>query len=66
MPAEIFDLNDLLTEAARPTSGLITVEVHEDGTVSFALPRMEVGQGITTSTAIWSPRRWTCRWTASG
>ncbi len=26
--------------------------VHEDGTASFALPRMEVGQGITTSTAM--------------
>ncbi|CAM02253.1 isoquinoline 1-oxidoreductase beta subunit [Saccharopolyspora erythraea NRRL 2338] len=51
-PAEIYDLNDMLTEAALPTANLITVEVHEDGTVSFALPRAEVGQGITTSTAM--------------
>ena len=51
-PAELYDLNDLLTEAAMPTANLITVTVHEDGTASFALPRMEVGQGITTSTAM--------------
>lgn len=51
-PAELYDLNDFLTEAAMPTANLITVTVHEDGTASFALPRMEVGQGITTSTAM--------------
>lgn len=51
-PAEIYDLNDMLTDAARPTSNLITVQVNGDGTVSFALPRAEVGQGITTSTAM--------------
>ncbi|MGA5030377.1 molybdopterin cofactor-binding domain-containing protein [Streptomyces cellulosae] len=49
---ELVDLNDVMTAAALPTSGLITVEVNEDGTVSFALPRAEVGQGITTSTAM--------------
>ncbi|MER5550442.1 molybdopterin cofactor-binding domain-containing protein [Streptomyces sp. NPDC002793] len=49
---ELIDLNDVMTAAALPTSGLITVEVHHDGTVSFALPRAEVGQGITTSTAM--------------
>ncbi|NGN66035.1 xanthine dehydrogenase family protein molybdopterin-binding subunit [Streptomyces sp. A7024] len=49
---EILDLNDMMTAAALPTSGLITVEVGTDGTVSFALPRAEVGQGITTSTAM--------------
>ncbi|MBQ0985591.1 xanthine dehydrogenase family protein molybdopterin-binding subunit [Streptomyces sp. F63] len=49
---ELADLNDVMTAAALPTSGLITVEVHRDGTVSFALPRAEVGQGITTSTAM--------------
>ncbi|WP_407563171.1 molybdopterin cofactor-binding domain-containing protein [Streptomyces sp. 184] len=50
--AELLDLNDVMTAAALPTSGLITVEVQPDGTVSFALPRVEVGQGITTSTAM--------------
>ncbi|MBG0829741.1 xanthine dehydrogenase family protein molybdopterin-binding subunit [Planomonospora sp. ID67723] len=49
---ELLDLNDMMTAAALPTSGLITVEVNRDGTVSFALPRAEVGQGITTSTAM--------------
>ncbi|MEV4383255.1 molybdopterin cofactor-binding domain-containing protein [Streptosporangium sp. NPDC049644] len=49
---ELLDLNDLMTAAALPTSGLISVEVNRDGTVSFALPRAEVGQGITTSTAM--------------
>ena len=49
---EQYDLNDLLTDAARPTSNLITVVVNEDGTASFALPRAEVGQGIMTSTAM--------------
>ncbi|WP_343909511.1 molybdopterin cofactor-binding domain-containing protein [Nocardioides aquiterrae] len=51
-PAEAYDLNDMLTEAAMPTANLITVTVHEDGTASFELPRMEVGQGVTTSTAM--------------
>lgn len=49
---EIYDLEDLQTDAALPTSLLITITINEDGTASFALPRMEVGQGITTSTAM--------------
>ena len=49
---EPYDLNDMLTDAARPTSQMITVAIQEDGTATFALPRMEVGQGITTSTAM--------------
>ncbi len=51
-PADVYDLNTMLTDAARPTSNLISVQVHRDGTASFALPRTEVGQGITTSTAM--------------
>lgn len=51
-PAEILDLNDLISLAVAPTAHLITVAVHEDGTASLALPRTEVGQGITTSTAM--------------
>ncbi len=47
-----YDLSDLLNEAAAPTSGLITVTVNQDGTVSFALPRAEVGQGVTTAIAM--------------
>ncbi|MEO6511229.1 MAG: molybdopterin cofactor-binding domain-containing protein, partial [Nocardioides sp.] len=49
---ELYDLNDMLTDAARPTANLITVTINEDGTASFELPRAEVGQGITTSTAM--------------
>jgi isoquinoline 1-oxidoreductase beta subunit len=47
-----FDLGDLQDLAAAPTSGLITIVVNSDGTASFALPRAEVGQGITTSSAM--------------
>ncbi|WP_116040519.1 xanthine dehydrogenase family protein molybdopterin-binding subunit [Amycolatopsis palatopharyngis] len=50
--SEIYDLNDLLTHAALPTSNLISVQVHEDGTASFELPRAESGQGITTMAAM--------------
>ena len=50
--ADLLDLNDIMTAAALPTSGLISVEIDPDGTVSFALPRAEVGQGITTSSAM--------------
>src|SRR4051794_32837392 len=49
---EYYDLGDLQTQAALPTSALITILLHPDGTASFDIPRMEVGQGITTSTAM--------------
>ncbi len=49
---ELYDLEDLQTDAALPTSALITVTINSDGTASFAIPRSEVGQGITTSTAM--------------
>ncbi|MEU5379815.1 MULTISPECIES: molybdopterin cofactor-binding domain-containing protein [unclassified Streptomyces] len=51
-PAEIYDLNDMLTHATLPTASLITIRMDADGTASFALPRAEVGQGITTSSAM--------------
>ncbi|MFB7513354.1 molybdopterin cofactor-binding domain-containing protein [Streptomyces sp. NPDC056144] len=51
-PAELLDLNELLTLAAAPTSNLITIRVDSDGTAHFALPRAEVGQGVTTSSAM--------------
>ncbi|HEX4008653.1 MAG TPA: molybdopterin cofactor-binding domain-containing protein [Solirubrobacteraceae bacterium] len=51
-PVDAYDLSDLLTDAALPTSGLIRVIVNPDGTASFALPRAEVGQGITTAVAM--------------
>jgi isoquinoline 1-oxidoreductase beta subunit len=51
-PAELMDLGDALTLAARPTSNLISIKMNRDGTASFALPRAEVGQGITTAIAM--------------
>ena len=48
----MLDLSDILFYAAAPTANLITVKVNKDGTASFALPRVESGQGITTSTAM--------------
>jgi isoquinoline 1-oxidoreductase beta subunit len=50
--SDLYDLTDLLTDATRPTANLITVVVNPDGTASFALPRAEVGQGITTAVAM--------------
>ena len=38
-PVDLYDLSDLLTDAARPTSNLIAIVVNPDGTVSFAMPR---------------------------
>ncbi len=51
-PVDLFDLTDLLTAAAAPTANLIWIEMNPDGTFGFALPRAEVGQGITTATAM--------------
>ncbi|MFG2395957.1 molybdopterin cofactor-binding domain-containing protein [Streptomyces lydicus] len=51
-PEDLFDFGDLQNLAAAPTSGLITVQVHSDGTASFAVPRAEVGQGMTTAVAM--------------
>ncbi|MEV7281709.1 molybdopterin cofactor-binding domain-containing protein [Streptomyces sp. NPDC093111] len=51
-PADLYDLNDMLTHAALPTANLVTIRIDPDGTAHFALPRAEVGQGITTSTAM--------------
>jgi isoquinoline 1-oxidoreductase beta subunit len=48
-PSDLYDLGDLQDLAASATSGLISITVNRDGTASFALPRAEVGQGITTS-----------------
>ena len=50
--ADGYDLGDLQDDAAAPTANLITVTLHPDGTASFELPRAEVGQGITTSSAM--------------
>src|SRR6201986_1927653 len=51
-PVDFYDLTDLLTDSANLTAALISVTVNPDGTASFALPRAEVGQGITTAVAM--------------
>src|SRR5690242_6976718 len=51
-PVDHYDLSDILTEAAMPTMPLLKVTVNPDGSASFELPRAEVGQGITTATAM--------------
>ncbi len=51
-PVDEYDLSDLLTDAALATAALITITVNRDGTVAFALPRAEVGQGLTTAMAM--------------
>jgi isoquinoline 1-oxidoreductase beta subunit len=50
--SDYFDLGDLQDLAAAPTAGLISIVMNSDGTASFAMPRAEVGQGITTSMAM--------------
>src|SRR5690348_8321364 len=51
-PEDLFDLGDLQNLAAAPTSGLISVRIDTDGTAFFAVPRAEVGQGMTTAIAM--------------
>lgn len=49
---EVYDLGDLYTASCEPTKNMLVLEVDEDGTVRLFLPRMEVGQGITTAFAM--------------
>ncbi|MGY1832109.1 molybdopterin cofactor-binding domain-containing protein [Geodermatophilus sp. SYSU D01180] len=51
-PAELLDLGDVLILAGKSTEDLIVVTVDEQGRVGLALPRAEVGQGITTAVAM--------------
>jgi isoquinoline 1-oxidoreductase beta subunit len=51
-PVDFYDLTDLLTNSTQLTWALIKVTVNSDGTVSFELPRAEVGQGLTTAVAM--------------
>src|SRR5579875_3582634 len=50
--ADEYDLGDLQDDAALATSNRIVVSVDDQGEAHFLLPRAEVGQGITTSTAM--------------
>lgn len=52
-PADLQDLGDILILAGKATeSRLIVLVAERDGSVSCALPREEVGQGITTAVAM--------------
>ncbi|SDH82615.1 isoquinoline 1-oxidoreductase, beta subunit [Actinokineospora alba] len=51
-PADLMDLGELLILAAAPTSNMLILTVESDGMVTLQLPRAEVGQGITTATAM--------------
>ncbi|MGQ0840210.1 molybdopterin cofactor-binding domain-containing protein [Actinokineospora sp.] len=51
-PADLLDLGDALILAGLPTSGMLTLTVGADGKATLKLPRSEVGQGITTATAM--------------
>lgn len=47
-----YDLSDALSDAALPTSNLITVTINPDGTASHDMVRTEVGQGVQTAIAM--------------
>lgn len=49
---ETFDIGDALQLASQPTMGLVTLQIDEDGRALLDLPRLEMGQGITTSVAM--------------
>lgn len=52
--SDFYDLGDALVHASTPTMGpaFLTLEITEQGTARFALPRMEVGQGVQTMVAM--------------
>lgn len=49
---ELFDIGEALVVASAPTMPLVTLEIGEDGVARLDLPRIEMGQGITTSVAM--------------
>lgn len=49
---EMFDIGEALVMASAPTMPLVTLEIAEDGVARMELPRIEMGQGITTSVAM--------------
>jgi len=51
-PFDEYDLSDFLSDSCRPTNNLLTIAIDKTGAATFALPRAEVGQGITTSMAM--------------
>ncbi|WP_395292876.1 molybdopterin cofactor-binding domain-containing protein [Kitasatospora hibisci] len=49
---DVIDLGDALILAGLPTSHLLVLEVTADGRTALHLPRLEVGQGLTTAIAV--------------
>src|SRR5687767_2993316 len=49
---EICDISEFIVMGSAPTMPLVTLEVGPDGIARLALPRIEMGQGITTSVAM--------------
>jgi isoquinoline 1-oxidoreductase beta subunit len=49
---DAFDLTDAMVLAAAPTVHNLVIEITEDNRVVMQLPRVEVGQGITTAIAM--------------
>ncbi|GAA0638919.1 molybdopterin-dependent oxidoreductase [Kutzneria viridogrisea] len=51
-PADLTDLGDILILAGTPTANMLVLQVERDNRVHLQLPRAEVGQGLTTATAM--------------
>ncbi|MEU0314127.1 molybdopterin cofactor-binding domain-containing protein [Nocardioides sp. NPDC006273] len=51
-PSELYDVGDFYKQTCEPTKNMILLEVAEDGDATLWLHRMEVGQGITTASAM--------------
>ena len=49
---EICDISEFIVMGSAPTMPLVTLEVGQDGIARLELPRIEMGQGITTSVAM--------------
>jgi len=46
---EMFDIGEALVVASAPTMPLVKLEIGEDGVARMGVPRIEMGQGITTA-----------------
>ncbi|MDP9091366.1 MAG: xanthine dehydrogenase family protein molybdopterin-binding subunit, partial [Actinomycetota bacterium] len=46
---DVLDLADVVQLACEPTVGFVKLEVGDDGVARLNLPRVELGQGITTA-----------------
>ena len=49
---ETFDIADAIIMASAPTMPLVKLEIGTDGIARFEIPRIEMGQGMTTSMAM--------------